>query len=255
MVTVISAPNSYTTVIALERGSVFYSGGIVPDEAGHLVRMDCIATGETRIVAKKDLVIAVEGLWHDPCTGANHILFIRADRTSEGAGSLWLGKPQQNPELRKALLDANVPHIEAVKGFDHVLVYNDEIAVPESKTGFGFFGWIVKRDDVEKYLKAETQKKCLGRMRRLTIWHEIHLDHNGEKVPSVRIEGWSEPPPIMDMTLWAMTEFTVWFNDDSRIVHRIAVTNAFVENIPCDRSPIRSIKVGKRLPDSLGRKK
>lgn len=253
MVRVISEPNSYTSVITLKRGFVFYCAGIVPDEIEHLVKMDCIASGEMRLIAKINLVVVVEGLWQ-LCTGANHILFIRPDRTHEGAGSLWLARPEQWPWLRDALVAANVPHVESVGGFHHVLLYRDELAIPESGSPLEFYGWIIKREDVERYVKQEREdRRSFGR---LTIWHEVHWDHNGERFPVVRIEGWSEPRIKDDVTICEMNEFVVMFDEESRIVQRITVINVFVPNgVACDRAPLRSIAVGRKLPANLAIKK
>ena len=256
MIRVISEPNSCTSVITLEKGSVFYCIGIVPDEVEHLVKMGCIASGETRLIARMDLVVVVEMLWQLG-TGANHVLFIRADRTGEvGVGSLLFARPEQRPGLRDALIAANVPHVESVRGFDHVLIYGDELAIPESPNTFGFYGWIIKRDDAEKYVKQKQKKNEERRFGRLTIWHEVHWDHNGDRFPVVRIEGWSEPQVKDDVTMCAMNEFTVLFDEGSRIVQRIVMTNVFVPNgVACDRSPLRNVAVGKKLPGNLAIKR
>jgi hypothetical protein len=85
------------------------------------------------------------------------------------------------------------------------------------------------------------------------IWHEVHIDKNGEKFPVVRIEGWGEAFNLNDVTLWNLTEFTIFFDKKSRIVLGIFLRNAFVAEIPYTGSPIRSVEVGKRLPPGLGR--
>lgn len=256
MVRIVSESTAHASIIMLERGSVFYCAGIVPDEIEHLAKMDHIASGEMRLVAKTGLVVVVDGLWRQ-CTGANHILFLRADRTGEeGAGSLWFARPRQYPGLRDALIAAHVPHVESIGGFDHMLVYNDELAIPESCNGLGFYGWIVKRSDAERYVKMERERNEPARIGRITIWHEIHWDHNGEKFPVVRVEGWSEPPIYDDVTICSLAEYIVLFDEKTRIVQRITLTNGDVEGISCDRAPLRSVAIGRRLPANLalGRK-
>lgn len=251
MVRIVSESTAHASIIMLERGSVFYCAGIVPDEIGHLAKMEHIASGEMRLVAKTDLVVVVDGLWRQ-CTGANHILFLRADRAGEeGAGSLWVAKPKQCPRLRDALIAANVPHVESIGGFDHMLVYNDELAISESLGGLGSYGWIVKRSDVERYMKMDRERIEPRRMGRLTIWHEIHWDHNGDKFSIVRVEGWSEPPIKDDVTVYSKTEYTILFDEKTRIVQQILLTNGDVENIPCDRAPLRRVVIGRKLPGNL----
>jgi hypothetical protein len=254
MVEVISVANFGMTIIALEQKSVFYSGGIVPNAVESLVRMDHIAGGMIRMVAKKDLMLMVDGLWHDPCTGADHVFFMRDDRANEGAGSLLLERPYRQTELCKALIAAQVPHMESVGGFDCIPVYGDEIAVAGSQGESGY-GWIIKRSEIRKYLRSGSPQDDPDRLRRLTIWHEIHLDKNGEKFPVVRIEGWSTPQIPNDVTLWDVTEYTVLFNEASRVVQRIYLTNAISKGIACDRSPIRGVAIGKKLPANLAIKR
>lgn len=200
MVRVISESGAYTSVITLAKWSVFYTGAVIPEMIEHLVRMDRIASGKTRMVATQDLVIVVEGLWLDSYTGADRVLFVRADRAKEGVGSLWFARPCQRPELRTALLAANVLPVKSVGGFDQVPIYNDEIAIVESS--WGSYGWIVTRADAEKYLKAGLSKDSPGKLRRIKIWHEVHIDQDGKCFPTVRIEGWSESQMLNDATVW-----------------------------------------------------
>lgn len=245
MLTVIKQPNFQSAVIALERGDVFYSAGVVPDGVGDLIRVDRIASGEMRMIARKNIISVVHELW-DTKTGADHILFIRADRRDERIGRAWSVKALSYwPRLAMALNYLRVPVTMAIGGFKNALIYGDEIVVPYDASGL--YGWTIKRKDAERYI-AEFEAEELGRIR---IWCENHINEEGREYPLIRIEGWSEPGDFKDITLWSLAEYTVIFNRRSRIIQRIMLTNEFVSGVDCGKTPIARIAIGKPLPGNL----
>lgn len=252
MLQVISARDCPMTVVALARNNLFYCKGVVPDRTTDLVWMDTIATGETRLVARKDLIMVVEGLQSDSHTVADCIKFIREDRTKEGAGSLLIEQSSDDEysDVRQVLMEANVPKVKYIGGFRSIPIYGDEIAI--AVASWSSYGWILRQKDVDRYRKAikNIEAEELGRLR---VWHEIHIDQDGHEYPVVRIEGWSEPPLHDDVTVLSVSEYAVVYNIKSRIVQRILLTNGHVESLPCERGPIRSIVLGKRLPECLAR--
>lgn len=255
MVWVIAEPRNDMTIIALKKNSIFYAGILIPDQIGHLAKVDRITSGEYRLVIKKDVILLVEDLWNDPCTGARHVLFMREDRSKEGAGSLqFVGVHYYDSALRKALQETNLTRVNTTGGMDKVLVYGDEIAVQEPSCGFGFHGWIIKRADIQKYLKESPSISNPPQMAQLVVWHEVHALPGGGQKSIVRIEGWSKPRsyPEEAATLKSVSEYTIVFDATTRIVHRIFVSNAYVGGALCDRSPIRGIATGKKLPGNLG---
>lgn len=248
MVRVISESDTDVAVITLAKWSVFYTESIAPELMEHFVRMERIASGKYRMIARQDLMIVVEGLWIESCTGADRIVFVRADRSKEGAGSVWFAKPCHWPEVRNALLAANVSPVRSASGFDQVPIYNDEIVVLESP--HGTYGWIVKRDAVRTYLRSKPQKNGSGRLGRIKIWHEIYDGPEGKQFAIVRIEGWGKPQTF-DTPARSVSEYSVLFDEESRVVQRISLTNKYVEDRSCDRAPIRSIAIGRKLPKNL----
>ncbi len=249
MVRVLNRPNAHEAIIAVKERSLFYFGGTPPEGIGDLVRMDRIATGEIRIMAKTDIVLLVDGLWDDPCTGARSVFFIRNDRSKEGVGSLRVPKFHPMCRLREALIYENIPCVEVIGGFDRVLVHDDELAVPDAS--LGPYGWIIKRSEVERYLEAAPPEVVL---KKFHVWHEIHVDAAGNNCPNVRIEGIGNPLDLTDPTLRSITEYTIAYDMDSRVVQWIKLRNNEVAGILTDRSPLQSIKVGKELPPYLKRR-
>lgn len=249
MVKILGKTDTWKAVITLARWSMFYAESVAFELAGDLMRVERLASGKFRVIAMKDLVIVVEGLWTDSYTGADRIMFVRADRAKEAVGTVWLASPQHWPELRNALLVANVSPVRAIDGFDQVPIYNDEIAILES--AHGTHGWIIKREDIRRYLWQKTPKNDIRVLGRFKIWHEIHIGKDGEFFPRVRIEGWNEPQNFEAATVWNIYEFTILFDKKSRIVQQISLTNAYVENLSVGRSPLRSIAIGRKLPRCL----
>lgn len=259
MVQIIAETRNDMTVVALKRGSLFYSDALVPDQIGHLVKINRIKTGKLlRLVTTTDVIMVVRGLWHDPCTGAKQILFMREDRSKENAGSLqFVGVHYYEDALRKILKEEGVRKIRTKGGLDRVLVYDDEIAVPEPSLEFEFQGWIIKKADAKKYLqKASLELEQPEKTKYLLIRHEIHARPGGQDSSTIRIEGWSRERSHKEQaTLRSENIYQIAFNRTSRIVEGIFLTNKFVTSLSYDRSPIRSIVIGKPLPDNLGRGK
>ncbi len=159
MVTIISEASvrRYGTVLAfavigISKGDYFYSKYMIPNGTEELAEVERMENGSTKITAKTDLIAVVEGL-HNSHLGAKHIRFFRTDRRAEGAKGLDFVQPKTWPRLRVALRHSQVPTVHAQGGFENIVAYSDEMAVPDySVSGSG--GWIVRRKEIKKYLDA-----------------------------------------------------------------------------------------------------
>ena len=250
MLRIISGKECPAEVVAVGKNNLFYCDGLVPNKIYGLASVDMIAQGKKRLRAKKDLVLVVQGVWQHPHNGVDQIFFMREDRTREGMKSLLFARAYLNDALKQILITAGMPRIECIGGFGLVPVYGDEIAIAESV--HGPYGWIIKRDDVKRYLggKSIVLKESSGELGQIRVWHETHIDAQGALYPLIRIEGWSAPPIPNDSTLRSVNEYVVFYDTKSRVVQRILLTNTFAEGIRCDQA-LENIVVGKSLPNNL----
>ncbi|AKM78543.1 MAG: hypothetical protein UY31_C0018G0002 [Candidatus Wolfebacteria bacterium GW2011_GWE1_48_7] len=256
MVRVISNDQWHPTVIALSRGDVFYAGHVIPDDAERYAQVDRIKSGEYRMVIKKQCIAVVEDIW-TPYSGANLVLFMREDRSYEGVhDNLWFAKPQEITNARAALTYFAVPQIHIVTGVADAVVYGDEVLIPDYGAR-GPYGWVLKREDVNRYIAALPEIRDSGKLDQTHIWIETHVRPGGARYPLIRIEGWSKAPypHWVNATMCAVSEYAVVFDIGSRIIKCITLTNMFVECLYCAKGPLRGIEVGKRLPTNLGRRR
>jgi hypothetical protein len=255
MIRIMSEERQHPTVISLSRNDVFYARHAIPSDAERYAHVTTLASGETRLIMRKNCIVVVEDL-RNPHMRADLVLFIREDRSHEGAYSLWFAKPEEVPDLREALTFLNIPQAHVVTGVTDAVIYGDEMLVPDYGKR-GPYGWIIKREDVSRYIAVLPKGRDSGHMDQLYIWREIHVRAGGESRPMIRIEGWSKyPDPIRDnVTLKSIDEYVVVYDTGSRVIKEITITNASVDAVSCDKAPLRGIQVGRRLPTNLGREK
>lgn len=237
-------------IISFDRGDLFYARYATPDDTKRYARISLIRSGEIRLIFRKKCLAVVEE-FEFPYAQAGIISFIREDRLAEGLYQLRFAEPYGDAELQEALEYTGTPQAHVVTGLLYAILYEDEVLVAESAA----YGWIIKRTDMERYREVATSMRNCGKVESLRIWHERHKRGDGTEYPLVRIEGWSKvPDPIMvNKTLCAAAEYSIVFEAASRIVRSITLKNEFVENVPRDNGPLRSIRVGRPLPGSLAR--
>lgn len=255
MMRIMSNERCRPTVVSLSRYDIFYVRHVIPSDAEKYAHVSILANGETRLIMQKDCIAVVEGL-KSPYMGADLMVFIREDRTNEGVYNLWFAEPQEVPGLREALEFINIPQAHVVTGVADAVIYSDEVLIPDCGKRDPY-GWIIKREDVSRYIAVLPKGRDSGDMDQLRIWREIHLRAGGGSRMMIRIEGWSRyPDPINDnATLKSVDEYVIVFDAGSRVIKLITITNEFADDVSCDRGPLRGIKVGKRLPQNLARKK
>ncbi len=243
-------------VIGIDEGETFFANFMTPEGIENFTEVEQLERGSTRIKAKAALIMVVEGL-HESKHGCKHIRFVRFDRRSEGAHGLNGIEEKKWPRLRAALCHCEVSRIHAQGGFGQAVAYSDEMAVPDYSMS-GSWGWIVKRNDIEKYLDALPPLKDSGEIGMVWINHvgwmntpdECHIvvvDHDptNDEVPI-----YHDRPRGCEMSCNHQI-FRVEYDKGSRLVKRIInqSTSKDCPGVGYKVQPVaRYIEVGKRLP-------
>ena len=192
MIKKISNESDRITIIRMDKGDIIFSTHLVPDGVNLLVNIEQTKNGSKKITALVDILLVVENLHHSG-RGCQHVRFIRAER-KDGLG-LRFANPELWQKLRVALVYAEKSTFHAPGGFDRALIYQDERAVPNYSMA-GANGWIILKNDINKYLSALPLLKDSGKIGFLWINHAGCIDtpeecsvqvvdHNptGEKAP------------------------------------------------------------------------
>ncbi len=162
---------SAIVVLAMEEEEVFYTENIIPEGVDGLVKQETTGNGSTRITATENLILVAEK-FHRSGQGAKHIRYIRPDRQTEG---LHFAEFKPFPRARSALKKANRPRVHVPGGLHNLVIYRDEIAVPDFAVK-GSHGWIVLRTDIDRYLSLLPCFHDNGKIIRFWIDHVGWID-------------------------------------------------------------------------------
>jgi len=243
------------TVIGVGQGETFFASFMIPEGIENFGKIERVMRGATKIKAKSALIMVVEGL-HPSKQGCKHIRFVRLDRGSEGAGLATI-EEKKWPRLRVALKHSNVPRIHVQGGFGQAVAYSDELAVPDYSMS-GSWGWIVRREDIAKYLNALPPLNDSGEIGMVWINHVGWMNTPDEcQIVVVDHDPTNEVAPTYhdrsrgcDMSANHLI-FRVEYDKGSRLVKRIVnqSTNQDCARVGSKVLPVaRYIEVGKRLP-------
>jgi len=232
--------------IRISKGEEFFVNHMIPDDCRTFAKIERMENGSKKLTTKTDLLAIVESL-HKSQKGCKHIRFIRNDRSKEGARGLQVVTPKQWPRLRVALGYAGKPATHVQGGFENAVAYSDEIAIPNYSMS-GSSGWIVRRDEIGKYLDALPELKDSGKI-------EIFL---------VGIFGWMNVPDdcSIDIIKKDATEkllpythlYKVEYDKGSCLVKKITdvYSNKESTSVGYKVSPVaRYIHLGRRLPADI----
>lgn len=143
----------------------------LPREIGRHARIERVHQGQNLLLTFTTASLAVvDGLFDGrDLPVCRRLHFVRFAREGEDHAQVRMPKLKPRPRLREALVRTeNDSMVQAIGGWDRVLVYKDEVAVPRYSAQESA-GWIVLRDNIQTLLQkaqppskehlAELQKK------------------------------------------------------------------------------------------------
>lgn len=253
-------PNSSAVaVVLIEAGEPFYVRRMIPSDIGEVADVN----GGDQVVPRIAIVAVVEGLDADG-RGAFHMRFARAARAD--AGHLAFVKPEPWPLARRALQHAKVASAHALGGFRGAVAYSDEIAIPDYNMS-GSRGWILRRSEVQSYIKALPPIVDSGRLASVWVHASGFINTPDECAILVRHEDpavTGEPAPrYYDRPRGEYVSFNQWlFRVDydagslrvKKITELLPIPQKECATVPYRVRPVqRDIVVGRRLPEELRR--